>query len=136
MRQIQDEFGVSDYMARKCKQLVKDKGILSTPDPKAGHGIPPKTVKLAIDFYESDDISRIMPGKKDFMSIRQDGRRVHIQKRLVLGNLREVYLAFKDEFPSKKIGFSKFAELRPSYCVLAGASGTHCVCACTIPPVT
>ena len=31
-----------------------------------------------------------------------------------------------------KIGFSKFAELRPRYCVLAGASGTHSVCVCTI----
>ena len=31
-----------------------------------------------------------------------------------------------------KIGFSKFAELRPRYCVLAGASGTHSVCICTI----
>ena len=31
----------------------------------------------------------------------------------------------------EKIGFSKFAELRPN-CVLTGASGTHAVCACTI----
>lgn len=30
------------------------------------------------------------------------------------------------------IGFSKFAELRPKYCILAGASGTHSVCVCTI----
>ena len=30
------------------------------------------------------------------------------------------------------MGFSKFTELRPPYCVLAGASGTHCVCVCTI----
>ena len=31
-----------------------------------------------------------------------------------------------------KVGFSKFAELHPPYCVLAGASGTHSVCICTI----
>ena len=31
-----------------------------------------------------------------------------------------------------KIGLSKFAELRPKECVLAGASGTHNVCVCTI----
>ena len=30
------------------------------------------------------------------------------------------------------MGFSKFAELRPKHCVLAGASGTHSVCVCTI----
>ena len=30
-----------------------------------------------------------------------------------------------------KIGFSKFAELRPKECVIAGSSGTHSVCVCT-----
>ena len=39
---------------------------------------------------------------------------------------------FKEKFPNHKIGFSKFAELRPKHCVLAGASGTHSVCVCTI----
>lgn len=27
---------------------------------------------------------------------------------------------------------SKFAKFRPMYCILAGASGTHSVCVCTI----
>ncbi|GBM39738.1 hypothetical protein AVEN_208641-1 [Araneus ventricosus] len=31
-----------------------------------------------------------------------------------------------------KIGLSKFCSLRPKWCVLAGASGTHLVCVCTI----
>ena len=39
---------------------------------------------------------------------------------------------FKSQFPNYKVGFSKFAELRPKHCVLAGASGTHSVCVCTI----
>ena len=73
-----------------------------------------------------------MPGKKDFVSIRQEGKRVQVQKRLVLSNLKEVYHEFKDKFRNEKVGFSKFAELRPRNCVLAGASGTHCVCVCTI----
>ena len=77
-KKIQEEFGVSDYMARKCKQLVKEKGILSTPDPKPGHTLPPETVKLVGDFYESDDISRMMTGKKYFMSVRLDGKLVHV----------------------------------------------------------
>jgi len=57
---------------------------------------------------------------------------VHVQKRLILSNLREVYQQFKEKFPSKSIGFSKFSELHPKHCVLAGASGTHAVCVCTI----
>ena len=57
---------------------------------------------------------------------------MHIQKRLILGNLREIYQLFKERFPSQSVGFSKFAKLRPKHCVLAGASGTHAVCVCTI----
>ena len=73
-----------------------------------------------------------MPGKKDFVSVKQEGKRVQVQKRLMLSNLREVYREFKEKFPDRKIGFSKFAELRPKHCILAGASGTHSVCVCTI----
>lgn len=61
LKQIQDTFRTSDYMARKSKQLVKEKGILSTPNPKPGHSLPLKTVDLIKGFYESDDISRAMP---------------------------------------------------------------------------
>ena len=73
-----------------------------------------------------------MPGRKDFVSVKQGKQRVHIQKRLVLSNLKEAYQLFKGNFPTEKVGFSKFAELRPKHCVLAGASGTHAVCVCTI----
>ena len=132
LKKIQEVFQTSDYMARKSKQLVRDKGILSTPNPKPGYSLPRHSVNLIKDFYESDDISRAMPGKKDFVSVREGEKRVHIQKRLILSNLKEVYYAFKDQYPNEKVGFSKFAELRPRHCILAGASGTHSVCVCTI----
>jgi hypothetical protein len=72
-----------------------------------------------------------MPGKKDCVSVMVDGERKHLQKQLVLCNLKEAYSSFKEKFPRAKIGFSKFAELRPKQCVLAGSSGTHSVCVCT-----
>lgn len=74
----------------------------------------------------------MMPGKKDFVSVKQAQGRVQIQKRLILCNLKELYQQFKDEYPNEGIGFSKFAELRPKHCVLAGGRGTHSVCVCTI----
>ena len=119
-------------MARKSKKLVEEKGILSLPDPVRGPSLLQETVDIVSAFYESDDISRVMPGKKDFVSVKKEGKRQHIQKRLVLSNLREVYHEFKERFPDQKIGFSKFADLRPKHCILAGASGTHSVCVCTI----
>ena len=62
----------------------------------------------------------------------ENGERKHIQKRLVLSNLKEVYQLFSEKYPIIRIGFSKFAELRPKESVFGGASGTHCVCVCTI----
>ena len=49
-----------------------------------------------------------------------------------MSNLRELYHSFKNSHPEVKVGFSKFAEMRPGHCVLAGASGTHSICVCTI----
>ena len=114
-------------MARKVKELVQEKGILSTPDPRA-RPFPQEIVDRMTSFYKSEDISRVMPGKKDCVSVMVHGQHVSRQKYLILSNLKEVYQKFKDAFPETDIGFSKFASLRPKECVLAGASGTHGVC--------
>ena len=132
IRKVQKTFGASNYMVRKAKELVEQKGILSIPNPKPGKALQEDTVDIITKLYESDEVSRLMPGRKDFVSVKQAGQRVHVQKRLVLSNSKEVYQLFKERFPTEIIGFYKFAELRPKHCVLAGASGTHSVCVCTI----
>ena len=73
----------------------------------------------------------MMPGKKDVVSLKVNGERKHIQKQLILCNLKELHALFRERNPDIKVGFSKFAELRPKECVLVGASGTHSVCVCT-----
>jgi predicted transport protein len=69
-----------------------------------------------------------MPGKKEIKSVQKDGKRIHVQKRLILGNLKETFNKFRNDFPDVKIGFSRFCQLRPRYVSLAGAAGTHYVC--------
>ena len=108
LKKLQEEFCVTSYMARQSKTLVKEKGILSLPDPKRGPSLPLQTVQLVCEFYQSDEVSRVMPGKKDFVSVKEQGNRIHVQKRLMLGNLKEVYHEFKGQFPNEKIGFSRF----------------------------
>lgn len=44
-------------------------------------------------------------------------KKQHVQKHLVLCNLKEVYELFKAHHQDIKIGFSKFADLRPRQCV-------------------
>ena len=129
VQRIMKEFGTSKRMARRAKDLVDEKGILSTPNTKIGKCLPDATVQLLQDFYTSDEVSRAMPGKKDYISV---GRKEHRQKRWILCNLKEAYEQFKAKHPGTKLGFSTFAMLRPKECVLAGASGTHTVCVCTL----
>ena len=126
---IINEFSVTDYMVRTSRKLFREKGILSTPESKKGNTISKEVIDLVTEFYCNDEFSRMMPGKKDFVSL---ARNQHMQKRLILCNLKELYVMFKEQHPNVKIGFSKYCSLRPKWCILVGASGSHSVCVCTI----
>ena len=93
--------------------------------------MPDETVSTVRSFYKDDENSRIMSGTKDTVSIKVDGKKTILQKRLVFSNLKELHRLYIAKHPDNHIGFSKFAELRPSNCVLTGANSTHCVCVCT-----
>jgi len=86
MQQVQEEFGASNYMVCKAKELVKQKGTLSTQNPRHSHALAVETTDLVQRFCESDEVSQIMPGKKDCVSVRQAEKRVHIQKRLIVSS--------------------------------------------------
>ncbi|XP_065094233.1 uncharacterized protein LOC135714793, partial [Ochlerotatus camptorhynchus] len=128
---IMKEFNVSQHMANQAKALQQEKGIMSVPVKRlsrASLGEP--TIMLVRDFYNSDDISRVWPGKRDYLISKNDEGKIYVQRRLVLCNLQEAYSIFKNTYPDIKIGFSMFASNRPKHCILAGTSGTHTVCVC------
>ena len=83
-----------------------------------------------MDFYESDDASCVMLGKKDYVSVKIDDKRVQVQKRLILCTLKELHQLFLEKHPETKIGFSLLAMPRTKECVLSDASGTHSACVC------
>ena len=128
IKKVADFFNVSEYAIRQARNIFKEKGILALPDSKKGKSLSTDTTRLIQSFYEDDEFTRIMPGKKDYVSISRNN---HRQKRLILSNLKELYANFKTRHSHIQVGFSKFCELRPKWCVLAGSSGTHSVCVCT-----
>ena len=87
-----------------------------------------KLLISVLEFYQNGGYSRQLPGKNDWVSIRKN---VHVSKRLILCNLKELYNAFKDKHPDLKISFSNFASLRPKWCFTVGPKGTYSVCVCT-----
>ena len=71
------------------------------------------------------------PGMKECVAIRNaNGKKVYMQKRFLLANLKEIYVSYKDRYPNDNIGFSKFCQLRPKWCVTVTSSGSHSVCVC------
>ena len=93
-------FQVSQYLIRKSRDFAKENGVLSLPSQKKGKSVNHEMKEEIVSFYEDDEISRIMAGKKDYVSI---GRNMHKQKRLLLGNLKELHSIFKLKYPARQI---------------------------------
>ena len=99
------------------------------PESVMGRTLEQDTLDAVIAFYNDDEFTRQLPGKRDCVSI---GKKQYMSKRLILCDLKELYAAFKEKNPEMKISFSKFASLRPKWCISVGPKGTHSVCVCSI----
>lgn len=77
---IQNEFGVTRHLAETVKQLVTEQGILAVPPPRCGKILNARVEKSITDFYNSDEVSRAMPGKRDYVTVRFDGGKKQVTK--------------------------------------------------------
>ena len=126
---VVENFGVSDRMVKQSRKL----GFLELPRSERERPFSEQTANLIRMFYQDDEYSRLLPGKKDYVSVVHGKEKK--QKRLLLVTVEQLYRAFKERYSddeSVKVGVSKFYSLRPKWCIPAGASGTHSVCCCTI----
>lgn len=131
--EIVKTFGISRHMAENSIRAVQEHGILFPVAKKIGSNtIPLEIVNLVKAFYRSSDISSDRPAMGDKIVIRdENGEKKEEQIKLVLMNLKEAYEEFKKTYPNVKIGFSKFASVRPKECILAlDKKGMHDVCVC------
>jgi hypothetical protein len=79
-----------------------------------------------INYYESDEISRVMPGKADVMTIwHKNGTKSKMQKRHLYTTVGETFQMFKADNPGCAVGISKFA----SYVLLTSKLPQN-VCGC------
>lgn len=73
-QKMQLKIGCSIWMARTVVELRESKGILAAPDRKRSSNILDSGVKEIVDnFYIEDDISSLMPGKNDYVSMLING---------------------------------------------------------------
>ena len=104
--------------------------ILDDPDPnKVGRSLSDDIKQHVIAFYELEEYSRICPGKKEFVVVRDGGLKSHKQKQLLLLNLHELYVAYKAKYLNNKLASPSFVscdlhgacQLRQLVCIM-------CVC--------
>lgn len=82
------------------------------------------------DFYLRDDISRQMPGMKDFKSFKNAlGVKEKIQLRYMMMTCEQALVVYNLENPENCSGKSVFYNLRPAY-VLSASKTPHDVCSC------
>ena len=67
---IMEEFGVSEYKVRRAKDLKSKSGILTEPKPKVGMRLDKAVEERVKAFYEEDGHSRLLPGSKDYKSVK------------------------------------------------------------------
>ena len=60
-----NEFDVSEYLVKKARKLKTSKGILAEPEKKKGNVLSDETKLKVLEIFESDEFSRMCPGKKD-----------------------------------------------------------------------
>nr|XP_047146075.1 uncharacterized protein LOC124818971 [Hydra vulgaris] len=127
LRKAAEVFNISKSTITKARKLKFEKGILTLPEKTNIVRIESDIINKVESFYCNDQFSRQLPGIKDFVSVSKNK---HVSKRLLLCNLKELFIEFKLEHPQSKIGFSKFAQLKPKWCIYADRKGTHAVCIC------
>ena len=90
--------------------------------------------KTVIKFYNTDEVSYQMPGKRDYITLKNDyGQTITLQKGILLFSIREVYQLFLAEKSNNNTNFSlsmtAFRDLRPSnILVQSHMSQRNCLC--------
>ncbi|CAF3406874.1 unnamed protein product, partial [Rotaria socialis] len=120
-----------DKQVELIKQVAKDLNILKLEKKhERNYQSLSTTVKNEVyEFYCRDDISYQAPGKRDTITIKENGNKKTMQKKYLLYTLRELYELFMTENPNITISLSSFQNLRPAY-ILYKSSIPHNVCVC------
>ena len=120
IEQVSKCFCVPHYLARQARQQKIDGSILSLPPKQARNRIGDEFQEKVKAFYESDEVSRMCPGKKDCVKVTtKTSTKEKVQKGLLLANFHEIYVQFKNETNKNCIFYILCAEtkvVRNSWC--------------------
>ena len=67
-----DMFSVSEHIVRKALRLCLESGILVLPESKRGISLPADIAQIVETFYQDEEYTQLMPGRKDYISIKRN----------------------------------------------------------------
>jgi hypothetical protein len=82
-------------MARVARKLYIEDGIFAVPKPKLGKTLDAGVPVMIRKFYQNNSVSV--------------SKNVHVQKRLILCYLKELYKALKTKLPIAKVSVASFS---------------------------
>ena len=91
-------------------------------------GFQPEIYAKVLEFYNRDDVSTALPGKRDAKKNKK--KKIKIQKRVLNDYLSNLHDKFVTENEGVKCSFSTFARMRPPHFILANFSSRK-TCLCT-----
>ena len=128
---ILQKYKLIHYAARRTNTNRRklSKGLSKVLNPnKLKRGFEPNLCKAVINFYNHDDVSTALPGKRHAKKVKQGKPR--IQKRVLDDYLSNLYQMFVSEHTNMSCSFASFARMRPKNFVLANF-GNRKTCLCT-----
>ena len=119
------------YAARRTntfrRKLSKGSNKVINPN-KSKRGFKPNLYKVVINFYNRDDVSTALPGKRDAKKVKQGKPR--IQKQVLINYLSNLHQKFVSEHTNMSSSFTSFARMRSKIFVLANFANMR-TCLCT-----
>ena len=94
-----DYFNTTKYMVNKSRALRNKFGVFpDIPHCPKGRSLTAELQKEIKNFYLDDEISRVLVGKANCITIRSpNGEKTLEPKRLLLGNLKKLYSFYKEK---------------------------------------
>ena len=124
------KFKLIYYTARRTntdwRKLLKGLSKVINPN-KSKRGFEPNLYKAVINFYNLDDVSTALPGKRDAKKVKQG--KPHIQKRVLNDYLSNLHQKLVSEHTNMSCSFTPLTRMRSKNSVLANfANRWTCLC--------
>lgn len=118
---------VIGHLVKRHGNIEETQNKIPQKRPRNGFEVTEKMVK---EFYESDLVSRVNPGIKDFIKVKNaQGIVQQIQTHSLTMSVKNAHQQFKTLFPNQPIQISKFRELKPKH-VISHLKVKHETCLC------